>query len=286
MAELPRLFRFRHEAMATQFEIIIPETDADETYAGQVAQALIEEVNRLEDQLSRFRPTSDIARLAMLTKDESASIGLAALDCLRLAKAMHEETDGAFDVTIGPLMKLHRDETGAPRIPHPEEVARAEARVGMDLFTLDDDAIAVTVHADHLVIDLGAVGKGYALDQCVELLGERDIHNALLNAGDSTVLGLGSAPGREGWPVTAGNRESREVLLKNNALSGSGFHVKGAHIINPRTKRPVPMKGDLVWALAPTAALSDAASTAFMVMRPAEIEAFCAKNPQVTAILD
>jgi thiamine biosynthesis lipoprotein len=286
MADLPRLFRFRHEAMATQFEIIIPETDADETYAGQAAQALIDEVNRLEDQLSRFRPTSDIARLSMLTKGESASIGLAALDCLRLAKAMHEETDGAFDVTIGPLMKLHRDETGAPRIPHPDDVLRAEARVGMNLFTVDEETGSVTVHADHLVIDLGAVGKGYALDQCAALLAEWSIQNALLNAGDSTVLGLGAGPGSEGWPVTAGNRELREFLLRNNALSGSGFHVKGAHIINPRTRRPVPPKPERVWAIAPTAALSDAASTAFMVMTREEIDAFCARNPQVMAVLD
>jgi len=286
MAELPKLFRFRHEAMATQFEIIIPETDADEIYAGQVAQALIEEVNRLEDQLSRFRPTSDIARLSMLTKGESTSIGLAALDCLRLAKAMHEETDGAFDVTIGPLMKLHRDETGAPRIPHPDDVMIAEARVGMNLFTIDEDTGTVTVHADHLVIDLGAVGKGYALDQCAELLGDWSIANALLNAGDSTVLGIGAGPGSEGWPVTAGNRELREILLQNTALSGSGFHVKGAHIINPRTRRPVPPKPDRVWAIAPTAALSDAASTAFMVMTREEIAAFCERNPRVTAVLD
>lgn len=286
MAELPQLFRYRHEAMATQFEVIIPETDADETYAGQTAQALFEEISRLEDQLSRFRPSSDIARLAVLRKGESISVGLAALDCLRLAKAMHGETAGAFDVTIGPLMKLHRDETGAPRIPHPDDVVHAEARVGMHLFTLDEETLTVTMHADHVVIDLGAVGKGYALDQCAQLLGDWSISNALLNAGDSTVLGLGAGPGSEGWPVTAGNRELREFLLQNNALSGSGFHVKGAHIINPRTRRPVPPKGDRVWAIAPTAALSDAASTAFMVMAPEEIAAFCTRNPQVTAILD
>jgi FAD:protein FMN transferase len=286
MADLPRLFRFRHEAMATQFEIIIPETDADETYAAQAAQALMEEISRLEDQLSRFRPSSDVARLAQLKKGESASIGLAALDCLRLAQAMHAETAGAFDVTIGPLMKLHRDETGAPRIPHPEEVARAESRVGMHLITLDEESGTVTVHADHMVLDLGAVGKGYALDQCAALLDDWSIRNALLNAGDSTVLGLGHGPGSPGWPVTAGNREIQEILLQNNALSGSGFHVKGAHIISPRTLRPVPTRRDRVWALAPTAALSDAASTAFMVMAREEIEAFCAKHPGVVAILD
>lgn len=286
MADLPKLFRYRQEAMATVFEIIIPETDADETYASQVAQVLFEEINRLEDQLSRFRPLSDIARLAMLRKGERLHLGLAAFDCLRLAKAMHEETGGAFDVTIGPLMKVFRDEAGAPRIPHLEEVARAESRIGMELLTLDEDSLQATVQADHLVIDLGAIGKGYALDQCAELLPDWSISNALLNAGDSTVLGIGRGPGCEGWPVTAGNRELREIVLQNQALSGSGFQVKGAHIINPRTRRPVPPRPERVWALAPTAALSDAASTAFAIMLREEIEDFCARNPGVTAILD
>src|SRR5262245_61414217 len=132
MADLPKLFRFRHEAMATVFEIIIPETDADETAAHNAANELILEIDKLEEQLSRFRPGSDIGRISFLTKGQRTLIGLAAFDCLQLAKAMHEETSGAFDITVGPLMKLHRDETGAPRIPHPEEVARAEGRVGMD----------------------------------------------------------------------------------------------------------------------------------------------------------
>ena len=92
--------------------------------------------------------------------------------------------------------------------------------------------------------------------------------------------------GSDGWTVTAGNKGKREILLQNSALSGSGFHVKGAHIINPRTMRPVPPKADRTWCIAPTAALSDALSTAFMVMRREEIEALCARNEGVVAILE
>ncbi len=286
MAASPQLFRFRHTAMATRFEVIIPDTDADETYASQVSQAVFNEIDRLEDELSRYRSLSDVARIRQLKAGESTVIGLAMLDCLSLAKSVHQETGGAFDITIGPLMKLYRDDTDAPRIPHHEEESQALARVGMNLLELDEDMNTVKVNASHIVLDLGAVGKGYALDQCADVLADWKIANALLNAGDSTVLGIGVAPDQGGWTVTAGNREKVAIVLQNNALSGSGFHVKGAHIINPRTKRPVPPKSDRTWALAPTAALSDALSTAFMLMTREEIDALCTRHPGVQAFLD
>lgn len=272
--------------MATRFEIIIPETDADEAYACQTSRAVFDEIDRLEDELSRYRPMSDVARIRQLKAGESTVIGLATLDCLALAKSVHKESSGAFDITIGPLMKLYRDETDAPRIPYHEEEAQALARVGMNLLELDEDTNSVKVNASHMVLDLGAVGKGYALDQCADLLADWKVQNALLNAGDSTVLGIGAAPGQAGWTVTAGNREKFAIVLQNNALSGSGFHVKGAHIINPRTMRPVPPRPDRTWALAPTAALSDALSTAFMLMKREEIDELCARHPGVMAFLD
>lgn len=272
--------------MATVFEVIIPETDADETYASQASRAVFSEIDRLEDELSRYRPLSDVARIRQLKAGESAVIGLAALDCLALAKSVHQETGGAFDITIGPLMKLYRDETDAPRIPHHDEESQARARVGMNLLELDEETNSVKVNASHIVLDLGAVGKGYALDQCADVLADWKVANALLNAGDSTVLGIGAAPEQGGWTVTAGNREKQAIVLQNNALSGSGFHVKGAHIINPRTMRPVPPRPERTWALAPTAALSDALSTAFMLMPRDEIDTLCARHPGVQAFLD
>ena len=286
MEAAPALFRFHHEAMNTAFEFVIPETEGDESYASQAARAAFAEIDILEDQLSRFRPSSDIAQINALKSGSGVRVGLAAMDCLVLAKAVHAETDGAFDISVGPLMKIFRDPGGGLRLTTPDEEAWARARFGMQLFEIDEVASTVTVRADNITLDLGAVGKGYALDQCVEILQNWSVKNALLNAGDSTVLGIGSAPNREGWPVSAGNRNKRTVTLRDNALSGSGFHVKGAHIINPRTMRPVPPKADRTWCIAPTAALSDALSTAFMIMMPEEIGAFCERNSGIMAILD
>ncbi|HSJ01831.1 MAG: FAD:protein FMN transferase [Verrucomicrobium sp.] len=277
------LFRARHEAMATVFEIIIAQEGIDSAYAGNVADAVFAEIDRLEDELSRFRPMSDIWRVNHLRKGEKAPVGLAATDCLSLAKAVHAETGGAFDITIGPLMKIYRNDDGSPRTPQEEEEAFARQRVGIHVFDLDDAGF-VTAHVDYPLLDLGAVGKGYALDQAVQVLEDWSITNALLNAGDSSILAVGAPPGDEGWIVTVGNKEKIPLRLTDRAVSGSGFQVKGAHIMNPRIMKPIPVSKDRIWASAPTAALSDALSTAFTVMSRQETVAFCTRHSEVEAI--
>lgn len=277
-------FRFRHEAMATLFEIVIAQPDVDKSYAGSAADAVFAEIDRLEEELSRFRSTSDIWRISQLRAGESATVGLAAWDCLSLAKAVHVETDGAFDITIGPLMNLWRNEDGSPRQPDEEDMEWAREHVGSHLFDLDPEGLRVIAKTDHLVYDLGAVGKGYALDQCVGVLNDWSIDNVLLNAGDSTILGVGAPDGDPGWVVTLGGDQTKIVRLKDRAISSSGFAVRGAHIMDPRTRRPVPVRESLVHASAPTAALSDALSTAFMVMDQSAIDALCKRHPGVEAI--
>jgi thiamine biosynthesis lipoprotein len=277
-------FRFRHEAMATVFELTIAQPDADERYAGGVADAVFAEIDRLEEELSRFKPTSDIYRISLLKSGESATVGMAAWDCLTLAKTVHAETGGAFDVTVGPLMHLWRNQDGTPRQPDDDEIAWARAHVGSQRFDLDPGGLRVIAHADDIIYDLGAVGKGYALDQAVETLADWSIQHALLNAGDSTILGIGAPEGDPGWIVTLGGDQTRTVCLRDRAISSSGFAVKGAHLMNPRTMRPVPVREVRAFVVAPTAALSDALSTAFMIMAPQEIAALCAKFPGVEAI--
>lgn len=279
------LFRARHEAMATLFEIIIAEDDMDATYAGQAADAVFAEIDRLEEELSRYKPGSDIWRVNNLNKGERCPVGLAAMDCLGLAKAVHEETGGAFDITIGPLMKIFRNDDGTPRTPTPEDLEHAGARVGMHVFEIDDNGF-VTVQVDNPLLDLGGIGKGYALDQAVSTLNDWGIQNALLNAGDSSILAIGKPLGDDGWIVTVGNKEKQPLRLSDRAVSGTGFQVKGNHIMNPRTMQPVAIRAERVWASAPTAALSDALSTAFTVMSREEIDAFCDRHPEVHAILD
>lgn len=279
----PQHHRFTAHAMATTFDIFINHDDADTTYAGQAAQAAFQEISRLEDELSRFRASSDIYRLGQLAAGESILVGMAAWDCLSLAKAVHEETNGAFDITIGPLMALWVTSEGEPRQVSKEALEHARQIIGSQRFEMDSDTLRVTVHASEMIFDLGALGKGYALDQAADVLQDWKIANFVLNAGDSTILAIGAPTGKDAWPLTLGGG-AQSLPLTNRAVSGSGFAVKGAHIMNPRLFTPVPIRNRRTYALAPTAALSDALSTAFMVMEKEEIDALCARYEGVESL--
>ena len=274
--------RFAHEAMATEFEILISHEDA--AFAEQAADAAFRDIDILETELSRFVPSSDISRLNASSKGERIPIGLAAMDCLLLAQDVSMVTGGAFDITIGPLFKLWRESPDG-EVSH-VELEAARDSCGYQKIELVVDQHAASKFSDEVQLDLGGVGKGYALDQAAALLKEWDIEAALLHSGTSTVLAIGSAPGEsKGWPVNAGPAGSDPVWIEDRALSGSGLEVQGAHIIDPRTGRPaVHEEKPLVWSLAPTAALSDALSTAFMVMTHEEITALCDDQQGIEAL--
>jgi thiamine biosynthesis lipoprotein len=177
----------------------------------------------------------------------------------------------------------------------PEQIAAAKARMGVDRLVLDpaDFSISVTKEVE---VDLGAIGKGFALDKASEILAEWSITDALLHCGPSTALALGTGgeaggcpAGREGWPVGVGADWGHAagieaVLLHHESVSGSGVEVQGHHVMDPRTATPA--RGHVAtWAVAPTAALSDAFSTAFMVMSLAEVKTFCSTHPEVGALV-
>lgn len=250
--------RFSHEAMATTFEIFIPHEDT--RYAQQAAWEAFDEIDGLEAELSRFIENSDISRLNNLAAGQSLRVGSAALECLRLGIRMYAETNGAFDISIGS---------------------------GLCLIKPDEAGHTVQVSSGRVQIDLGGIGKGYAVDRMAQLLRDWSIDTALIHSGGSSVLALGSPAGMKGWPVTLSNPRSGEQLaqiyLRNRALSGSGLQ-KGPHIIDPRTAQPVKDKL-AAWACAPDAAGADALSTAFMVMTPDEAGQYCLRHSDVPAMI-
>jgi thiamine biosynthesis lipoprotein len=283
---IPGMKRFCHEAMATTFEVVVVYEDAG--YARQAAAAAFDEVDRLEGELSRFIENSDISRINNLPANQPLRLGLDAFECLQLSCRIYAETNGAFDITIGSLLSLWRNEDGTPRTPSQEELNLARQRTGTGLLQLDEDEHTVRLLAGQVQVDLGGIGKGYAVDRVAELLREWSIDIALISGGYSSVLALNAPAGTKGWPLTLSNPDNRKQILarpclQGRALSGSGIQ-KGRHIIDPRTTQPVKNKR-AAWASAPDAATADALSTAFMVMGPDEIRQYCSRHPNILAMI-
>ncbi|MHC4623308.1 MAG: FAD:protein FMN transferase [Planctomycetota bacterium] len=277
---------FSHEAMVTTFQIVILHDDA--RYARQAARAAFDELDRLEADFSRFVENSDIARINNLTANQSVSVGLETFECLQIAAQIYDKTGGAFDITVGSLWHCWLNEDKTLRTPSDTELNLARRRTGMHLLQLDEDGYTVRLLADSVQVDLGGIGKGYAIDKMTDLLREWGIDIAILHGGYSSVLALAPPPGTKGWPVTLTNPvDTSQTLahlpLQNRAFGGSGLQ-QGWHIIDPRAARPVAGR-ITAWACATDAATADALSTAFMIMTPNEVSDYCLHHPDTLAMI-
>lgn len=278
--------RFSHNAMATTFEVIIIHKDAH--YAQQAAWAAFDELDKLEQQLSQFVENSDISRINNLAANQPLQIGPAAFECLQLCASLYGQTNEAFDITIGSLMDCWLNDDKTMRKPSEEQLKQARQRTGMHLVKLDETEHTVQLLTSPVQIDLGGVGKGYAIDQMAKLLSDWSIDTALIQSGCSSVLALGGPNGTKGWHLTSSNPPNRKqtlahIYLQDRAISASGLQ-KGQHIIDPTTAQPVEAK-IAAWASAPAAATADALSTAFMVMSPNQIKQYCLSHQDTSAIV-
>jgi thiamine biosynthesis lipoprotein len=257
----PVIHVFNHHAMATQFQVRV--ADEEKTYAAQAAQAAFALTDELESLLSRFRASSDISQLAQLMPGEKLRVSEPVFACLQIAQRMEFATRGAFSVTAAALKNQ-------PTRP---------------LWSLLPKEFSVRCDSGKLEFDLGAIGKGFALDRMAEMLREWECPAFLLVAGGSSIL-AGKAPGETaGWSCGLGDDNSpRRHWLKDESLSGSGLAVKGKHIFDPRTGQPA-RRQNRAWALADSAAESDALSTAAMVLNDGEISEVVAKNNSWLVVL-
>ena len=170
--DLAGVRRFSHDAMATVFEVHAVHEDA--RYAEQAAQAAFDLVDRLERELSRFIPNSDIGRINELGPGERTRVAPTTLECLVIARHAFELTGGVFDASIG---------------------------TGLESLELDADACVIGATRRGVKIDLGGVGKGYAVDRMIEVLRREGVRSALVNFGGSSIAALGPPPAEPGWPV-------------------------------------------------------------------------------------
>jgi thiamine biosynthesis lipoprotein len=288
----PVHLRFGRGAMATTFEVILPfGTPA----AHQVALDALDEIDRLEGQLSVFRDTSEVSRLNAHAARHAVPVEKGLFDLLVLAKRLHEETGGAFDIAVGALVKAWGFYRRQGNVPAEAERTAVRQRIGMQHVTLDPQRQTVAYARPGLEINLGSIGKGYALDRARLVA---DTHDVLLHGGHSSIMAWGSeAPGRNGWAVGLLDPEHpgcRRAVLRlcnrgmgTSAITHQHFMHEGrklGHLLDPRSAWPaVGMLS--ATATAPTAAEADALATAFFILGPDGAQAYCAMHPEIGAVL-
>lgn len=255
------MVRLAREAMRVRFEVALEGRSEPELIAA--GEEALEEIVRIEEQLSAYDPASDLWAINHAEATVPVRVRPTTLAFLREARALTEATGGAFDPTVGPVVALWRGE----HEPTAEQVEQAHTLVGWDKVWLDAEACCVALALPGMRLDPGAIGKGWALDRAGELLRESGVARVLIHGGTSSVLALGEEPWRIGL-------ENGTVLeLSDQALGFSAPSGRWAvfgerrygHVLDPRTGWPVEAQP---WAavVATTATEADALSTALLVL--------------------
>jgi len=238
-------FTFTERHMGTLFEIVL--YAPSEQVARDAARAAFARIAELDGIMSDYRAASELMQLSKKAGGPPVPVSADLFDILARAREISRLSGGAFDVTVGPLVRLWRRARRTRRLPDPEELARARARVGYDKVRLDAKERTVQLTVDGMLLDLGAIAKGYAAEAVLEVLRHYGITRALVAASGDIAAG-DPPPGARGWkvaiaPLDKAATESRFVLLQHAAVSTAGdaeqfVEIDGkrySHIVDPHT---------------------------------------------------
>jgi len=254
-----------------------------------------EEFERIDGVLSSYLPGSEVSMINREAAGGPVDVDSEVLALLREANDVSRETEGAFDITVGPLMELYRFDEGG-EVPSPEDLERALASVGYGKIDIDVERGTVTFFEEGVRIDLGGIGKGYAVDRAAAVLAAEGVTNAIIDAGGDLRL-LGHRPGKDFWRI--GIRHPREpgklllsIDLADRAVVTSGdyerFFMRGNeryhHLLDPSTG--LPARGcQSVTVIARSTADADAYATAAFVLGPERGLAYLRALEEVEGII-
>ncbi len=280
--------------MGTLFTIVAYGRDA--RFLAQVANEAFDEIDALDAQMSNYKMESELSHINRDAAREPVVVEPRLFQLIADSLLYARETDGAFDITVGPLMKAWGFFRGEGRLPSSGDLARIMKHVGYRHVQPSPERRTIHFDTSGVELDLGGIAKGYAADRVVDVLRTNGVTVALVSSGTSSIFALGAPPGERAWRITLRDpfeaRKAGDVIyLKNYSFSASGnyerfFKLRGktySHIMDPRTGRPVTnMLATVV--LAPRAVDSDALSTAFYVLGVARSKRYLASHSQFAAL--
>jgi thiamine biosynthesis lipoprotein len=276
--------------MGTMFDIVAYHPSRPD--AEQAVERAMEEIVRLDQVMSDFKADSDLSKLNREGSRGFVAVEPSLYDVIQESIAMSRRSGGTFDVTIAPLLNTWRRAQSEGRRATPAEIAAAKRCVGYEnIETSAPDRIRF--RSDCLEIDLGGIGKGYAVDRAIAVLKSAGIRNALINGGGSSIASIGAPPDRQGWPVqlAATVSGSRTLLLKDGSISTSQQHLVAfpftpgsfGDILDPHTGAPAESRMS-VSVVAPSATVSDALSTTLLMLSADDAARLLAQFGEVSAI--
>ncbi len=292
----PIRYQQTHAAMGTEFTLTL--FAPDQPTAVHVAAAAFDEIDRLEALLSNYRPSSELSRISREAATRPVFTDPETFRFLDRFLFWSRQSNGAFDLTVGPLLRAWGFFFHTGRVPSSSELRALRSHIGWQHLQLDPAArsIRFTHHAS-MELDPGSIGKGFAVDAVIALLREQGITAAFLSAGNSTLYGLGAPPGSTGWPVNIPDphhlgRAAATVLLHDTSLSTGACTEKFflhnghryCHIFDPRTMRPVEAMLQTT-VIDPSATDSDALSTIAFVLPPRAARDLIAQAPGRSALI-
>ena len=239
-----------HEAMGTEFRVAV--YGHDQNFLAETVEQVWEEIDRIDQQMSNYKPESELSQINRLAASQDVLVSPDLFALLQTSLRYSKETDGGFDITVGPLMKAWGFFRGQGRVPSSAELKEVLKHVGYQHVKLDPARRTVHFDVPGIELDLGGIAKGYAVERAVRVLRDDGITSAFVSSGMSSIYALGAAPGEKGWKITLRdpfdeNKAADVVYLKNFAMSTSGnynkfFKLGGkmySHIMDPHTGMPV-----------------------------------------------
>lgn len=260
-AQSPAAVHKQRYSMGTVFDIVVYHPSRED--ADVAVTKALDEIARLDGVMNDYEPDSDVSRLVREGRNKTVSVDPSLFDVIRQSIEVSRKSGGKFDITIGPMLKLRRKAQSEKRSPTAAEVAEAKRCVGYEKIELIEPA-SIRLRSDCVEIDLGGIGKGFAVDRAMSILKAAGIKHASINAGTSSIASIGTPPDGRGWPVRilTNKSGSRSVLLKDTSISTS---QQTGSIVDPFTGSAM-MDKMTVSVVAPSATTSDGLSTTLLLM--------------------